>query len=569
MKNLQLKRLHLLSDLDCSANQFEFSNRFNLITADDNSVGKSTLAKMLLWVFGCDPELDDAWKLLDCKGLIEFSIGNVNYRVARHGNLMFFAEGNGELVRYPKITGEFSRVISELVNFKPLLPNKKNNNVLEIPPPAYYFLPFYVDQKRGWTKLWDGFNNLQQFSRWHNTIIRYHTGYLTEEFFEFEEKLALKRAEKLVVSDEIKKIETTLEIVGQYFPVGRPEFAITFVELDFMSSQIEVDLTALQNDQERIFSELADLQVEGQYLQSQLELVKVASEELELDYVFSVERIYGESIQCPLCGVIHDSSLAERASILVDKDQAKDQAIVLERKFKINTNKISSLKNEVELVRDKINSFNIRYSTDDMNSENGASIVDCLAAKSIEGVVFKSKNENILKEKEIGKVERKIKQDQKNILNAEKIEELNNFFKDKISKYVEQLKATGVNLTSVSSPLDYKKLLGGGAAEGARGALAYLMATIQQIYKSSNEVCAPFIVDTPNQQEQAGFNYERIISFLLKETPATAQIFLCAMNSPLLLPYVEKAKVIELGEDKIFQKSKYAVVRPLFYFLEK
>ncbi len=46
MKKLILKKIMILSDSGKSARQFEFGEHLTLITADDdNSVGKSTLAK--------------------------------------------------------------------------------------------------------------------------------------------------------------------------------------------------------------------------------------------------------------------------------------------------------------------------------------------------------------------------------------------------------------------------------------------------------------------------------------------------------------------------------------------
>lgn len=187
MQNLLLKQLTLVSDIDKSANRYEFSNRFNLITAEDNSVGKSTLVKLLMWTFGCEPTFDDTWRSLDCKAIVDFEIAAISYRVARHGSMMFLAIQGQPFTRFSKITGEYSKTFSDIVDFNVRLPNKKNPNILETPPPAYYFLPFYLDQRRSWSKLWDGFESLQQYGAWQSTIIKYHTGYLDGDFFGFEE----------------------------------------------------------------------------------------------------------------------------------------------------------------------------------------------------------------------------------------------------------------------------------------------------------------------------------------------------------------------------------------------
>jgi hypothetical protein len=80
MKNLAFKRLVVASDTLESGNQFEFKPRFNLITANDNSLGKSTLAKLLFWTLGGDPVLDVTWTSFDVRCLVDFSVGNDTYQ---------------------------------------------------------------------------------------------------------------------------------------------------------------------------------------------------------------------------------------------------------------------------------------------------------------------------------------------------------------------------------------------------------------------------------------------------------------------------------------------------------
>ncbi|MBU2714423.1 hypothetical protein, partial [Zooshikella harenae] len=63
MKTLKFSRLVVISDTENSANQFMFQDHLNLIISKDkNTVGKSTLVKMILWTIGCDVEFADEWK---------------------------------------------------------------------------------------------------------------------------------------------------------------------------------------------------------------------------------------------------------------------------------------------------------------------------------------------------------------------------------------------------------------------------------------------------------------------------------------------------------------------------
>lgn len=74
MRSLKFKQLLLLSDTNKLANRFNFGEGRNLITANDNTVGKTTIVKLLLWGLGCEPALDSKWASQDCKVIIKFSI---------------------------------------------------------------------------------------------------------------------------------------------------------------------------------------------------------------------------------------------------------------------------------------------------------------------------------------------------------------------------------------------------------------------------------------------------------------------------------------------------------------
>ncbi|MEI8707345.1 hypothetical protein [Pseudoalteromonas sp. B62] len=146
MKGLQFQRLVLLSDSKRTANQFTFPKRFNLVTGSDNSVGKSTLVKNLFWALGCDPHFDKDWKSNDVKTILYFTVNKNKYIASRYADGIYFGSEGSPLNKYSKITGQFAEDFSKVVGFDLLLTNR--NEGIDCPPPAYYFLPFYIDQKK-------------------------------------------------------------------------------------------------------------------------------------------------------------------------------------------------------------------------------------------------------------------------------------------------------------------------------------------------------------------------------------------------------------------------------------
>ena len=574
MKNLVFKRLVVASDTLKSGNQFEFKTGFNLITANDNSFGKSTLAKLLFWALGGEPALDVTWTSFDVRCLVDFSVGNETYQAGRYGNTMFLHRPNGQWEKFSKITGAYSETFAEIVGFEALLPNRNDATKLETPPPAFYFLPFYVDQQRSWSQAWNGFTSLEQYSHWQKTIIEYHTGYLLPEFFKFEEQIAARNLEKKTAEAEVKKIETAIEVVTTYLPTSSKTVALSKEEFDTLAAEVSNDIAILQAKQEEQLGTIADIQSERIYLQGQLDLAKLASTELEQDYTFSVERVEGESLLCPICGTTHDNSSPVRASILADKDEADSQVNQLSEKIERLEIKLAKYQARLESTRSEIEAINNKYkpleTSDSTDIEAGiaeSSFLDSIASRAVQKHVQRTMESKTALIRTIKSSNRSLRAEQKKLLSKEEREDLNGAFKNALAKHIEDLNAQGINLSPVESPLDYKKLYGsGGAAESTRGILAYYMSVIRQVHKAENEAFSSIVIDTPNQQEQADFNYEKILKFIMDTVPSNAQLILCAMNRNEIQSYKKTAHVIELDEKKILLDTKYTASRAQLNF---
>jgi|GEM_PF-605993 hypothetical protein len=583
MLNLKFKRLLILSNSTKSANQFEFSETLNLITAVDNSVGKSTLVKLLFWGVGCEPALDTNWSTTDSKTIVEFSVDTDNYTVKRYKNQISLKINENDFVDYEKITGEYSVRIAEILEFKALLPNR-STGLMETPPPAFYFLPFYIDQKRSWSKAWDNFEKLEQFSNWRSTIIKYHVGLLTPKHFELESDKAEKKDTKNVVQSQIERIETTLEVVEEYIP-QITNATTEAKEFEVLTEEIKVDLKTLQEEQERILSQLTSLNGDRVYLEQQQIITEKIISELDKDYKFTIENIEEDEVECPLCGIVHENSIINRTSIMTDKSQAENQLeTILTELDKVNK-KLSNLNISLNKARESIFRINEKYvineeytvsqdteSEDDLKSDvienrdiNFNQIIEYIAGNSIKQNVVKDKIQKVNSLDTLKKDIREIGKEQKDLITLEDIEKINSSFSSIFSDYIELLDAEAVNISSIDSPLDYSKVIKeGGAAEGSRAILAYYLSIFTMVEAYGNEVKSALVIDTPNQQEQSDTNYEKIVNLLTNRTSKKTQILLCAMENEHLDPFRKNAKVIILTKDRLLLKSKYENVKKAF-----
>lgn len=565
MQKIKINSLKILSNPQKTGNQFKFHEKLNLITAADNSVGKSTLVKLLMWAFGCDPTMDTTWKAQDCQTIISFSIDTITYEIFRYKNLITLKDSTGTKFEFTHISGDYSKKMAEILSFKALLPNK-NESAIETPPPAYFFLPFYIDQKKSWTTAWENFEKLHQYSDWKSTIIKYHVGLLPPSHFEkekakFEKKIELSEANHL-----IEKFSTAIEVVNSY----TPEINSTISEEKFqeMTEEIRNDLKTLSDQQEKVLDDLAKSQSEKSYLENQVEILKSCVAELSKDYTFAYEHVDGELLECPLCATHYDNSVFNKTSILTDRDQAQSQLESTELELEAITKKYAKATKNYEDTRTKIVAINEKYYLKEDNEQSKTElkdIIENIAGNSIKQQVVKAKGDKLSLASQLSKDITDIGKEQKKLLLEEERKQIMDDFVLYFTKYTTELSATAINMSEINSPLDYVKVVKeGGAAESTRAILAYYLAIFSLIAKTKNQVLAPFIIDTPNQQEQSLGNYDKIIELIFSVLSENTQVFMCAMENSLLAPFQENGTVITLDSNKILQSSCFLPVSKEF-----
>ncbi|MDW0344906.1 hypothetical protein QLG20_21590 [Klebsiella variicola] len=532
----------------------------NLITGKDNSIGKSTLAKSLLWSLGCDPSIDDDWRSNDIKSILYFTINNKKYFSCRGSHSIILGTIGGEAKRYAHITGDFSKDLSDLVNFKMKLPNRSDGS-LETPPPAYYFLPFYIDQIKSWSSPWNSFENLGQYAKWKNPLIKYFTGYLKPEHFEIEENIYEFNENKKESGVKIEKFQSAVEVIVDNS--ADSSIALDNEEFSKIQEEINTELLQLIDYQTRLYDAQATITSNIYDLEKQYELAISSANELEEDYKFAVESIPTDNLECPLCGTLHDNSLPNRALLLSEKNSLLDEANSIASKIMQLKLSLAELNENAQFATNEIDRINKKYITNGGVNQKDiiAQVIDNISTENVSRSIQVKIDHEELKISKANNSITELKKEQKKILSTKEKEELNSSFILKLLGNIEALGSTGINLSKVKSPTDYKRLLGGGAAEAARGLLAYQLSVLQQIHDIKTCIVPPFVIDTPNQQEQAGHRYETIIKELMCSVPQDYQIILCAMENDALNDFKHDANVIELNSNRLLDASQYDSLR--------
>lgn len=169
MQSLELQEMLLVSHLEKRARKVIFHPRATVIRGE-NDTGKSSIIKSIYHAFGAEPSnIHRRWKRANVSYLVKFSVDGTNYQIYRHGRSFSLFSENELLGTYDSVTNELAPKLARILNFKLFL--LRHDGEPATPPPAYLFLPFYIDQDIGWVKNWSSFEKLKQFKNWRKDVV--------------------------------------------------------------------------------------------------------------------------------------------------------------------------------------------------------------------------------------------------------------------------------------------------------------------------------------------------------------------------------------------------------------
>lgn len=316
---------------------------------------------------------------------------------------------------------------------------------------------------------------------------------------------------------------------------------------------------SLHLQQEVMFEELASLRSEKAHAESQLIIANHSFIEATNDYEFS--ETMPEEIECPTCGVLHDNSIVNRFTLLQDKNQAKDVIARISSQLIDITEKINQKSIEFNTLREDIKSLDDKYSPEKNTEITLSSILENVASSSVKRKVEGHRCHKVVRLHNIKNDEQGLIKFRTNA-SKEKRQLVKQKFQEFFPLYLSKLKAFGVNSSAIKSPENHAKVAAsGGAAESTRAMLAYYVSIYKLIELYGEHILCPFIIDTPNQHEQAAKHYDSIISLLLEELPSNAQLFVCGMDDHKLTPLKEIANTIYLDvEHSLLNEESFEIL---------
>ncbi|MBY3201323.1 AAA family ATPase [Rhizobium laguerreae] len=537
MKNLRFEKLELLSTAERKGRTLEFHPRLTVIIGE-NDVGKSSVIKSLYWAFGAPVRMHPEWVKAKVKARVTFTIDGQRFSIVRDGSAFGVFDEKGELlIATRSITSELGPFLAKMLDFGLVLPNKAG--VTETPPPAYMFMPFYIDQDSGWKQSLESFESRGQYKNPRKAVIEFHSGIRPNRYYELQ---ARKTAVQLEIT-ELGRDRQVLEKAVAKLNL-QPAFTGTeFTELEHRESvdRLLVELRDLRAARLKSAAELADLVDERELVTEQMRIARFSMEELGKDYAYvsSAEA----QIFCPTCGTEHDNDFTHKFSILDDREACAqflrdqyDRLVEIRKKVQKVEARLLSADSLIEKVSgtlaEKEGDLTLKEVLENATSNMARGLFDT-QLEDIRAEVDRKAGEIVEISAEVKKLE-----------NRKRKKEIEAYYAQLMSSFLRTLNVRKIDFDSANK---IARKVNDTGSDQPRAVLAYHLALMKTVFQFSSALTAPMIIDSPNQQDQDATNVAAMIALIMNSRPETGQTILGTVR--LHDQKVEDGEVIELVEE--------------------
>lgn len=549
MKNLRFEKLELLSTTERKGRRFKFHPRLTVIIGG-NDVGKSSVIKSLYWAFGAPVRMHSEWLKAKVKVRVSFTIDGKKFSIVRDGSRFGVFDENGVLlIATNSVTSQLGPFLAKMLDFGLVLPNKAG--VTETPPPAYMFMPFYIDQDSGWKQSLESFDIRGQYKNPRKSLVEFHSGIRPNRYYELQ-------ARKAAINMEITELGRDRQVLEKAIAKLELQPAFTgteFTELEHRESvdRLLVEIRDLRATRLKNAAELVDLIDERELITEQMRIARLAMEELGKDYSYASEA--EPEIFCPTCGTAHDNDFTHKFAILDDREACaqflRDQydRLVDIRK---RAEKVEARLGGTDALIEKI-SGSLAEKEGDLTLKE---VIENASANMARGLFDMQLEEiRVDVDRRAGEIVG-INAEVKKLDDKKRRTEIEAYYALIMTGFLRKLNVRNIDFDSATKIV---RKVNDTGSDQPRAVLAYHLALMKTVFQFSSALTAPMVIDSPNQQDQDATNVAAMIALILGSRPDTGQTILGTVR--LHDQVVEDGEVIELVDElSVLSSAQYADV---------
>lgn len=541
---LTFKELFLFSPQEKKAKRITFKKGINVITSnqeDGTDRGKSVVMRSLYYALGAESCFEAKWDAKNKITVLHFFIDDAGYFIYRSAELYKFFDEEKQLLFVSTSSRDLSEKLKAYTGFAVMLPSRTSEK-LEITPPVYNYLPFFIDQDHYDGSKYSSFKNLQQYADFKDSVLFYHLGIYDELFFELTRQ-------KEVLSDALNEHEVRMSVLSAMQEDIEKRIGNRAVSPNIDS--LRKDIAIYQKQYEKVLSELN---------KCKKKLIELRNNLFEYELLLNEMRLFANTNEkkinklnehtCPECG----STLAETTALRSKHYNLTEDIITIKNELQVGINnatrEIAKEEEKYQQLLDQLHAYEEKMTLNDKKND------DILRFRGLceirDSVISERYEVQRCIDEETGKIKELTKELQKYNEKKKRIEE----------KYCELLNNARIEFgLNEIDPEKFKKLSSVFSASGSNKNIATIIWYLSIIYlrKQFNQdaIEFPIVFDSPNNVETDNTKKYALLKYIFERVD-DSQLILSSIGfdpndfesvGPISLVSLENAKYMLLDGD--------------------
>lgn len=514
---MMFNELFLFAPEEKKARKLTFKEGINVITSSQENGtdrGKSVIMRSLYYTLGAETFFDKNWDKQSKVFILKFQIDDSQYYIYRSGELFKFFDQNMELLFTTVRRKELAEKLLDYTRFSVQLPDRGNNK-LEITPPVFNYLPFFLDQDHYDCSKFTSFDKLAQYEKIKDNVIYYHLGAYDEEYFELVKK-------KEILSDKISEIEhrNTLLMEMKADIDSKLECDSYAGDVDALNNEIDIhkrEYASVLQELNTCKKKLINLRNEFYEVEQLLKEIS-SSEKKNKQKIKKVRRHI-----CPECGSEIEDSVSIKSKLYV----FDDDLISVKNQMQAQLAEIqNNIEKEEEKYRTSLNAMNVYQEKMKINTSQVSNVLRYKGFCEIrEGIVSEQCDNNGLydeKKSKLAAVNRDIRK------YGDKKKKINDKYCMMVSQAKTKFGLNEINLDKV------KNIMSDFSASGSNKNIVTVIWFIFLIKLreefNMDAIVYPAVFDSPNNTETDNEKKKTLFQFLLDELKEESQAILSSIG---------------------------------------
>ncbi len=534
MNKMIFRDILIVDIINHVARYTSFMPGLNVVTSKENHVGKSSLLKSLYFALGAEVEFDNAWDKNSKIVAVRFIVNYNEYRIVRYNKKFAVFKNDFLFFMTESVTHDLSSIFEEIFDFSIYLLNKSNDKRIVLAPPAFTFMPYYIDQDKGWSNMYKSFKNMDQFEKSERLkSLYYHLGIYNKDTIESMSECDRLKDEIEKLKDREKSVRSTIENLL----LEIQNLIIVDNEEDF-EKQLSIpneQTKKLVNELGKARNHIQETQTKLYQHEYQYNMIKKYYKTHKNDSIM-VEK----NIRCPKCGYKIDDNL----DMMIRKNYNTSNEIYIIQLLEL---RIKSLKCELHQQKDEY----VKLLSELKNKEKVFN-----KSQELYQVYIKHKGLGDTVKKYQYELEQNIQSQKQKVLRVKSINKLireTDRIKVIEAKYIDFVKSNIIKLNAWHPSYEDKiRLLKPISAQGSLESKIVLsqyiglFQTMQNI--NSSAIRFPFVIDSPRGQEASNSSSKEILK-IISTIDFLPQIILATVDYNKYMDD-SKSNVILLEEDR-------------------